>query len=105
MITEREELRKASKAQAARSESERLSLEKKAARPRKLSKSEQKELDQMESKILKAEEALEAAQLKIQDPTVASNADKLAEACAAMEEQQRVVEALYERWKELEALK
>lgn len=105
VITEREELRKASKAQAARSESERLSLEKKAARPRKLSKSEQKELDQMEAKILKAEEALEAAQLKIQDPTVASNADKLAEACAAMEEQQRVVEALYERWKELEALK
>lgn len=104
VITSREEERRAKERQEARS-TQRMAEEKKAGRPQKLSKAERKELDQMEAKILKAEEALDQARARIEDPAVASDPARLAEACTTMEELQQKVDALYERWKELEARK
>jgi ATP-binding cassette subfamily F protein uup len=91
------------KSLAQASESERSASEKNPPAPQKRKKFKQKELDQITSQIMKAEAELEAAQKKIQDPAIASNPAELATACAMMEDLQRRIEALYERWMELES--
>jgi ATP-binding cassette subfamily F protein uup len=66
---------------------------------------EQRELEQMEENILAAEERLHAGQKEMEDPAVLSDHVKLREACKKVDEAQRLVQSLYERWQELEARK
>jgi len=73
------------------------------AKGKKLSYKDQREWDQMEGKILEAEQALEAAQAKIADPAIASDYQALMEANAALTTAQAEVDKLYARWAELEA--
>ena len=76
-----------------------------AARPsgRKLSYHQQREWEQMEARILAAEEALAAAQVAAEDPAVASDAALLHQRYGALETARVEVESLYARWAELEA--
>ncbi|MCB9639993.1 MAG: ABC-F family ATP-binding cassette domain-containing protein [Myxococcales bacterium] len=64
---------------------------------------EQKEFEQMEEKIMMAEEHLEACHERLQDPKVASDPVKIQESYKEMETAQKEVERLYARWGELEA--
>jgi ATP-binding cassette subfamily F protein uup len=74
-----------------------------AAPPRKkgLSFKEQKELGQMEQKIMEAEEALAACQVAVTDPSVASNAAVLHTRQTTLDAARTKVEGLYARWAEL----
>jgi ATP-binding cassette subfamily F protein uup len=75
-----------------------------AARPpksRKRSYREQQEWEQMESAILAAETTVAERQAEVEQATGAGHI-VLAQACRALEEAQRVVARLYERWQELE---
>lgn len=67
-----------------------------------LSYKEQKEWDQIETKILKAEETVATCQTAANDPSIASSADDLQERYAALHAAQTEVERLYARWAELE---
>ena len=67
---------------------------------RKLSYLEQREWDGMEARILEAEQELAARQLKLQE--TASTGKGLPEAYQKLQDAQRLVEDLYERWAELE---
>ena len=99
--------------QAAQLEDEnRPSTDKSAARrvdqpapagPKRLTWKEQRELEQMEEKILQAEEALHAHQKRMEDPAVLSNHVRLREVCTEVDQAQKLVQSLYERWQELEA--
>ncbi len=73
-----------------------------AGRPRKLSYREQQEWDGMEAAITAAEQVVADRQALVERATNAGHA-ALAEACRALEEAQRTVDLLYERWQELEA--
>ena len=63
---------------------------------------EQKEWDQIEEKILKAEEAVAVCQAAASDPAIASSATDLQERYAALHAAQAGVERLYARWAELD---
>lgn len=66
-----------------------------------LSYKEQKEWDQVEEKILKAEEAVAVCQAAASDPAIASSATDLQDRYAALHDAQSEVERLYVRWVEL----
>lgn len=70
---------------------------------KKLTWNEQRELEGMEEKILAAEEDLHAQQRRMEDPAVLADHVKLREVCTKVDEAQKVVQSLYERWQELEA--
>ena len=70
------------------------------ARKRKLSYLEQREWDGMEARILEAEQELAGRQLELQE--AASTGKGLPEAYQKLQDAQRLVEDLYERWAELE---
>ena len=70
------------------------------ARKRKLSYLEQREWDGMEARILESEQELAARQLELQE--AASTGEGLPEAYQKLQDAQRLVEDLYERWAELE---
>ena len=70
---------------------------------KKLSYKEQKEYDRMEERILEAETARDACQVKVADPAVAVNHLRLQEEYDALRNAERKVERLYARWAELEA--
>ncbi|HBL31295.1 MAG TPA: ABC transporter ATP-binding protein, partial [Acidobacteria bacterium] len=72
------------------------------AAPKRLGYLEQREWDQMEDKVLAAEDALARAQEAMDDPGVASNPKALQERLAALTVAQAEVERLYARWAELE---
>jgi ATP-binding cassette subfamily F protein uup len=74
-----------------------------ADRPRRLSYLEQREWGQMETRILEAEQRLEACQQAAHDPGVASDHEALGERLDALASAQGAVEELYARWAELEA--
>jgi len=82
-----------------------------AARPstpaarKKLSWNEQQELEQMEEKILAAEEDLHAQQKRMEDRDVLADHVKLREICTKVDAAQTLVTTLYERWQELEGRK
>lgn len=63
---------------------------------------EQKEWDQIETMILKAEERVAACQAAADDPSIASSAIDLQERHTALHAAQAEVERLYARWAELE---
>ncbi len=70
--------------------------------PRRLSYKEKQEWEQMETKILEAEDRLAAAQAAVEDPAVATDPAALQERCAELEATRVAVEGLYARWAELE---
>jgi ATP-binding cassette subfamily F protein uup len=75
-----------------------------AAGPRRrLSFKEQRELEGMEAAIEAAEKAHAAAEARVADPSVASDHQKMAAACGALETAQHAVATLYARWQELES--
>jgi ABC transport system ATP-binding/permease protein len=72
-------------------------------RGRKLSYHEQKEWDEMEERLLKAEERLAEAQRRAEDPAIAADAEALMKRHDELVEAQAAVDALYARWAELES--
>jgi ATP-binding cassette subfamily F protein uup len=72
-------------------------------RPRRLGYLEQREWEQMEARILGAEERLESCRRAAAEPGIASDHRALHERLAALATSQEEVEALYARWAELEA--
>ena len=72
---------------------------------RKLSYKDQRDYDQMESRIAKAEAEVAAAEKLMNDPKVLADRDRLAAACAKASAAQAAVAVLYARWEELEAKK
>ena len=70
---------------------------------KKLTWNEQRELEGMEERILAAEEELHARQKQMEDPAVLADHVKLRDVCARVDEAQRLVQTLYDRWQELEA--
>ncbi len=74
-----------------------------AAPKKKLAYLEAREWEQMEQKILEAEEALEAARAAMHAPEVVSDGVALQQRYAEMQAAEAEVEKLYARWAELEA--
>jgi ATP-binding cassette subfamily F protein uup len=72
---------------------------------KKLSVKFKLELEQMEEKILQAEERVSEIESMLQTPLVLNDPALLKEKCEQLREAQERVEALFERWQELEALK
>jgi len=68
-----------------------------------LSKSERRELERMEEKIARAEADLQAIEVRMSDPAIASDASALAPLHAQANSAQNAIDALYARWQELEA--
>ena len=73
-----------------------------AGRPRKLGYLDQREWDEMEGRILEAEERLEACRRAAADPAVAADHLALADRIEALSAAQSEVDRLYARWAELE---
>ncbi|HUP62537.1 MAG TPA: ABC-F family ATP-binding cassette domain-containing protein [Thermoanaerobaculia bacterium] len=73
------------------------------AKSRRLSYSEQRELDAMEETLLAAEERLAEAKTRADDPAIATDAAALQERYAALAAAQAEVDRLYARWAELDA--
>ncbi len=74
------------------------------AAKRKLTWAERQEWEQMEGRILAAEAEVRSLQTRIEDPAVLKDHARLRELCAQLEAGQKLVETLYVRWSELEAL-
>jgi ABC transport system ATP-binding/permease protein len=70
---------------------------------KRLSYMEQREWEQIERKIMEAEEAVEAAQRETSDPKVMANRDKMHDACERLGAAEQLVRTLYARWEELDA--
>jgi len=70
---------------------------------KKLSYLEAREWAGIEDRIGEAEARLAAAQTKVEDPAVATDAAQLVEALAEQEKAQEEVDSLFARWAELEA--
>jgi ABC transport system ATP-binding/permease protein len=77
-------------------------LRREARRETRRSSLEQREWEQMEQKILAAEEALATCQQMLDDPAIASDPVALQERYEALEAARLTVEGLYARWVELE---
>jgi len=73
-----------------------------AKEAKRLSYKEKLEWEQMEAKVLEAENRLAAAQAAVEDPAVATDPAALQERCNVLEGARREVERLYGRWAELE---
>ncbi|HEX3556760.1 MAG TPA: ABC-F family ATP-binding cassette domain-containing protein [Thermoanaerobaculia bacterium] len=70
--------------------------------PKRLTYREKQEWEQMEIRILEAEDRLAASQAAVEDPAVATDPKALQERCEALETARQEVERLYARWAELE---
>ncbi len=81
---------------------EETSLSAKPSKRKGLSYKEQKEWEQIEAKILEAEETVATCQAAANDPAIASSAADLQDRFAALHAAQTEVERLYARWAELE---
>jgi ATP-binding cassette subfamily F protein uup len=73
--------------------------------PKKLTYKLQRELDQMEDAILKAEAEHEALLAQAADPAVIADRARHEDVCHRLSEAQARVERLYARWQELEAMR
>jgi ATP-binding cassette subfamily F protein uup len=69
---------------------------------KKLSYLEARELASIEQRITDAEDCLRARRTALEDPAIASDGPRLLAASADLEEAQKIVDALYARWSELE---
>ena len=74
-----------------------------SSKPKRLTWNEQREWEQMEAKILAAEEEVEALQARVSDPKVMADRTAMHDACERLSDAQTRVASLYERWGELEA--
>jgi ABC transport system ATP-binding/permease protein len=97
-----EQAQSAAKAAAKPVAKERVAVPEQAASKKKLGYLEAREWEQMEAKIMTAEQELEAARAAMQAPDVVSDAVRLQECYARMQAAEAAVEALYARWAELE---
>ncbi|ADJ28085.1 ABC-F family ATP-binding cassette domain-containing protein [Nitrosococcus watsonii] len=70
-----------------------------------LSYEERKELNRIEKKISKAEQALETFQERLHDPEIMSDSERLTALYAQLQESRNKVDQLYQRWEELESLR
>ena len=70
---------------------------------RKLSYLEAREFATIEQRIAAAEELLRQRRIAAEDPTITSDATRLLETHADLEQAQRAVDELYARWSELES--
>ena len=75
-----------------------------AAKQRKITLAEKKELEGMEETILHAEEAAAALEAKLADPEFQKNFAEIPATVAKLDEAKAKVARLYERWEELAAL-
>jgi ATP-binding cassette subfamily F protein uup len=73
------------------------------AKSKRLGYLEQRELDSMEANVLAAEEHLEKAKRRAEDPSIAADANALQQRYAELSAAQAEVDRLYARWAELEA--
>jgi ABC transport system ATP-binding/permease protein len=73
--------------------------------PKKLSYKNQREFDQIEEKIMVAEETAENAHNALGDPKVIADHTKMTQACKVLDEAQAEVARLYARWDELESMR
>jgi ATP-binding cassette subfamily F protein uup len=87
--------RKSAPAEAARSAP--------GSKPRRLSYLEKREWEAMEENVLAAETRVSEARGRVEDPSIATDAAALQEHAQALDEAQREVDRLYERWAELES--
>ena len=98
----------ATQASAARERPKRAETPAAAAKPpakkKKLSFSEQRDWDTLEARILEAESELEALTNECALPEVAVNGPRLVELTRSIAEKREVIDRLYARWAELEAL-
>jgi ATP-binding cassette subfamily F protein uup len=69
---------------------------------KKLSYLEAREYSTIEQRIAEAEELVKRKQAALEDPGIVSDAPRLVEAHAELEQAQKAVDALIERWAELE---
>jgi ATP-binding cassette subfamily F protein uup len=76
-----------------------------ATTKRKLSYMEAREYASIEERIAQAEELLQIKHAELHDPAIASDASRLLALSTEIEETQRLVNQLYERWAELEEKK
>jgi ATP-binding cassette subfamily F protein uup len=74
-----------------------------SASRKKLSYLEAREYATIEQRIAEAEELVQAQRAELEDPANATDAGHLVSAQAALDEVQRKLDELYERWAELEA--
>ena len=95
--------RRRSAAEARRARMRRRTGKKPPPGLRRLTYMEQREWEQMEGKIVEAEEVLQAAQKEMDDPAVLADRNKLDAVCRRVESAQVNVQQLYARWEELEA--
>jgi ATP-binding cassette subfamily F protein uup len=70
---------------------------------KKLSYMEQRDLEQMEAKVLAAETELEKCQQALGDPRIMADRHRMGEASKKAADAQTVVDKLYKRWQDLEA--
>ena len=70
---------------------------------RKLSYMEAREYSTIEQRLAEAEELLQQKKAAAEDPAIASDAGRLVEAHAALDQAQKDVDELYARWAELES--
>ena len=70
---------------------------------KRLSYLEAREWEQMEAKVLEAEQSLDAIRAEMQSPDVVSDGPRLQTCYAKMQQAEAAVAALYNRWAELEA--
>ena len=73
------------------------------AAKKKLSYLEAREFEGIEARIAEAEETLRLKRAALEDPTIASDGPRLMAASMEVDQAQKVVDALYARWDELEA--
>ncbi|MDF2576541.1 MAG: tylosin resistance protein [Chlamydiales bacterium] len=83
--------------------SEKLSTPDNPPKSKKLSYKEKLEWDQMEGKIMQAEEQLDSLKIKSQDPAIVNQIATLSTLCEQMQQVQEEIDRLYARWSELEA--
>src|SRR5439155_8212132 len=69
---------------------------------KKLSYLEAREFATIEERVAEAEQRLRDARAALEDPSIASDGFALLGASAKVEEAQKIVDALYARWSELE---
>lgn len=87
-------------------QNKRNSPERKANRARKLTFNETRELDAMEATILAAEDEVTALEEKLNDPSFyVEHAHEAVGLTAELKEKKDAVQALYQRWEELEAIR
>lgn len=72
------------------------------SRNKKMTYSEKREWEQMEEKILQLEKDISALEKLVHDPKINNEPEKLQIACAELDQKNQTLDALFQRWEELE---